>query len=66
MKYIVHRLDVRGDNMQERLDTFINNLKGEIISIIPNVNPTFLGMGSTARINYLLIVEKPHGNLKNL
>lgn len=66
MKYNVHRLDVKGDNMQERLDKFINNLKGEIISIIPNVNPAFLGMGSTERINYLLIVEKPHGNLKNL
>lgn len=59
MKYIVHRLDVKGDNMQERLDKFINSLKGEIISIVPNVNPTFMGMGATARINYLLIVEKP-------
>lgn len=58
MKYNVHRLDVNGDNMQERLDKFINNLQGEIISIIPNVNPTFMGMGATARINYLLIIEK--------
>ena len=59
MKYNVHRLDVKGDNMQERLDKLINSLKGEIISIVPNVNPTFLGMGATSRINYLLIVEKP-------
>ena len=59
MKYNVHRLDVKGDNMQDRLDKFINSLKGDIISIIPNVNPTFMGTGATARINYLLIVEKP-------
>jgi len=62
MKYTVHRLDVKGDNMQEKLDKFINSLIGEIISIIPNVNPTFLGMGATARINYLLIAEKLKSN----
>ena len=59
MKYTVHRLDVKSDNMQDKLDKFINSLKGEVISIVPNVNPTFLGMGATARINYLLIIEKP-------
>lgn len=59
MKYKVHRLDVKSDNMQDRLDKFINSLKGEVISIVPNVNPTFMPMGATAKINYLLIIEKP-------
>ena len=59
MKSNVHRLNVNGDNMQDNLDRFINSLKGEIIAIIPNVKPTFLGMGATAKVNYLLIVEKP-------
>ena len=59
MKYNVHRLDVKGDNMQDNLSKFLNGLKGEIIAIIPNVKPTFLPMGATAKINYLLIVEKP-------
>ena len=58
MKYNVHRLNVNGENMQDHLDKFINNLKGEIIAIIPNVKPTFMGMGGTAKVNYLLIVEK--------
>ena len=58
MKYNVHRLNVDGDNMQDNLDRFINSLKGEIIAIIPNVKPTFLGMGATAKVNYLLVVEK--------
>jgi len=59
MKYNVHRLNVNGDNMQDNLNRFINSLNGEIIAIIPNVKPTFLGMGATAKVNYLLIVEKP-------
>ncbi|PLW98568.1 MAG: hypothetical protein C0591_04180 [Marinilabiliales bacterium] len=58
MKYNVHRLDVKADNMQDRLEKFINSLKGEVISIIPNVKPTFMGMGGTAKVDYLLIVEK--------
>ena len=58
MNYIVHRLEVRRENMQERLERFINKLEGEIISVVPNVKPTFMGMGATAKIDYLLIVEK--------
>ena len=58
MKYKVHRIEVKSDNMQEKLETFINNLKGEIISVIPNVRPTFMGMGATAKVDFLLVVEK--------
>jgi hypothetical protein len=58
MKYYVHRLDVTRDNMQEVLERFINQLEGEVISIIPNVKPTFQLMGATAKIDYLLVVEK--------
>jgi hypothetical protein len=58
MKYQVHRLDVKTTNMQETLERFINRLNGEIISIIPNVRPTFQFMGATAKIDYLLIVER--------
>ena len=57
MKYKVHRLDVKSDNMQEKLEIFLNELKGDVISIIPNVKPTFQGMGATAKVNLLLIVE---------
>jgi len=58
MKYRVHRLEVRSDNMQEKLEQFLGKLDGDIISIIPNVRPTFMGMGATAKIDFLLVVEK--------
>lgn len=57
MKYKVHRLEVKSNNMQEKLEQCINKLSGEVISIIPNVRPTFQGMGATAKIDFLLIVE---------
>jgi len=58
MSYKVHRLDIRMDKEPDKLEKFINNLKGDIISIVPNVKPVFLGMGATARVDFLLIVEK--------
>ena len=58
MKYKVHRIDVESDNMQERLEQFLNSLNGEVISIFPDIRPTFQGMGATAKIDFLLIVEK--------
>ena len=58
MNYRVHRIEVKSDNMQEKLEQFLNKLDGEVISIVPNVNPVFRAMGATARVNFLLIVEK--------
>ena len=58
MKYRVHRLDVNKDNMQTELEQFLNRLNGEVISVLPNVRPTFQLMGATAKVDYLLIVEK--------
>lgn len=58
MKYKVHRLDVKSDTMQEKLEQYLNRLDGEVISIIPNVRPSFQLMGATAKIDYILIVEK--------
>ena len=57
MRYKVHRVDVKGDDIQEKLELFINRLNGRVISIIPNVRPTFQFMGATAKIDFLLIVE---------
>lgn len=58
MKYRVHRIEVKSENMQQRLEQFLNKLNGEVISVIPNVRPTFQGMGATAKIDFLLVVEK--------
>ena len=58
MKYRIHRLDVNRDNMQEKLESFINNLDGELISVMPDVRPTFRAMGATAKVDFILVIEK--------
>ncbi|MBT8261066.1 MAG: hypothetical protein HKO92_05605 [Flavobacteriaceae bacterium] len=58
MKYKVHRLEVQRDTMQQNLEQYLNLVKGEVISVIPNVKPTFQFMGATAKVDFLLIVEK--------
>jgi hypothetical protein len=58
MKYRVHRLEVEKDSVQEKLELFLNRLDGEILSIVPYVSPTFQGMGATAKVDFLLVVEK--------
>jgi hypothetical protein len=58
MTYRVHRLDIRMDKEQDRLEQFLNNLKGQVVSVVANVKPTFQGMGATAKVDFLLIIEK--------
>ena len=58
MKYKVHRFDLNMDNDKDRLEEFLNMLEGEIVSIVPNVKPTFQFMGATAKVDFLLIVER--------
>ena len=56
MKYKVHRLNIRLVKELEMLENFLNNLKGEVISIIPDVTTLFLFYG--AKVKSILIVEK--------
>lgn len=58
MKYKVHKLQIGKEINDSELENYLNNLQGEVISIIPNIEPRFHLMGATARYNYLLIVEK--------
>lgn len=60
MKYKVHRFDVHMKTDQQNLENFLNSLKGEVVSIIPNnMNMSFLQIyGVTRKINFLLVVEK--------
>jgi hypothetical protein len=58
MKYRVHRLEVKTDNMQEKLEQFLRKVNGEVISIVPHTRPTFQLMGATAKTDFLLIVER--------
>jgi hypothetical protein len=56
MKYRVHRIEVNKDNMQEKIESFVNTLDGEVISVIPHVTQFFMMYG--AKVNYVLVVEK--------
>jgi hypothetical protein len=43
-----------------RLEEFLNNLDGEVVSIIPNVKKTNLSRiyGASRKVNFLLIIER--------
>lgn len=56
MKYKVHRIEISKYDFQEQLERFLNNLEGEVISVVPNVTQYFLCYG--AKIDYVLVVEK--------
>ena len=60
MKYRVHRFEIDMERDQGRLEHFLNNLKGEVISIVPNIAKTSLFQiyGVTRKIDFLMIVEK--------
>jgi hypothetical protein len=58
MKYRVHRFDIRMTRDQQNLERFLNSLEGEVVTIIPNVKPTFQPMGATASVDFLFIIEK--------
>jgi hypothetical protein len=55
-KYRVHRFDLKMTRDQGKLEQFLNNIKGEIIAILPNVTITPFTWAS--RVDFLLIVEK--------
>ena len=58
MKYRVHRFEVKKDVAEEKLEQYLNQLEGEVLSIVPFIKPTFQLMGATAKVDYLLIVVK--------
>ena len=55
MKYKVHRFKISMRRDKDNLEQFLNNLKGEVISIVPNV--TF-GFFFVPVVDFLLITEK--------
>ena len=60
MKYKVHRLEIKIESDQSKLEQFLNNLEGEVVSIIPNIKKTTLFQiyGVTRKVDFLLIIEK--------
>ena len=43
---------------QTSLERYLNNLEGEVVSIIPNVTPKFTPGGMGADVDFLYIIEK--------
>jgi len=60
MKYKVHRFEIKMEKDQNKLEQFLNNLEGEVVTIIPNNKKISLFQiyGITSKIDFLLIVEK--------
>jgi len=60
MKYKTHKLNFNMKTDQLILDQFLNNLQGEVVSIIPNIQNTSLFQiyGVSRKIDFLLITEK--------
>ncbi len=59
MNYKVHHFPISMKNDKERLEVFLNNLQGEVITIIPNIEKTTLTQiyGHAEKIDFLLIIE---------
>ncbi len=60
MKYRVPRFEIRMKQDQNELENFLNKLKGDVVSIIPNNRNTSLAQiyGVSRKIDFLLIIEK--------
>ena len=60
MKYKVHRFSIEMENDQIALQDYLNKIKGEIVSIIPNNRNISLGQiyGVSRKIDFLYIIEK--------
>jgi hypothetical protein len=60
-KYVVHRFDIKMSQEQDwcRLEEFLNSLKGEVVTIIPNLSGGW--GGNWPHVSFLLIIEKLPG-----
>jgi hypothetical protein len=57
-RYRVHRLNLDMKKDQEKSEKFLNDMEGEVVSIIPHVTPRFSLGGMGASVDFLFIVEK--------
>ena len=57
-KYKIHHFELNMTKDKDKLELFLNSLNGEVVAIIPNVQPKFMLMGATAVVDFLLIIEK--------
>ena len=60
MSYKVHRLDMNMETDGAKLGAFLNQLEGEVVSIIPNIKKSTLAQifGATGKVDSVLVVER--------
>jgi hypothetical protein len=58
MTYRVHRLAVDENTAQQTLERFLNQMEGELSSVMPYPVPRLQGIGATSKVKFLLVVEK--------
>ena len=58
MKYKVHKVEITKDDAQDKLEHFLNSLRGEVVSVVPFVTPLFRPWGATSSVKFILVVEK--------
>jgi hypothetical protein len=60
MAYHVHRFEINMEDDREKLEDYLNTLRGEVVAIIPNNHRTTLTQiyGATRKIDFLFIVER--------
>ncbi len=60
MKYRVHHLKMNPEKDIEKLEKYLNDLKGEVVTIVPNIARTslFQIFGLSSKVNFILIIEK--------
>ncbi len=60
MKYRVHRLGFSAKDDQVKLECFLNNLEGDLVTVIPSFKNTTLAQiyGVAGKVDFLLIIEK--------
>ncbi len=57
-KYRVHRLDIKMEADQSKLEQFLNSLEGEVVAIIPSISPKMTAGGMGAKVHFLWVIEK--------
>lgn len=51
-------MEVGPRSAPETLEVFLNQLRGEVVAVIPYTLPAFRAMGATAKTAFLLVVER--------
>ena len=59
-KYRGHLFELKGESIHDKLEQFLNDLEGEVVSIIPSIKKLSIPQiyGVKERVDFLMIVEK--------